>query len=279
MQRGRESRLRLEAAEAAGGPGPVPGVLTAAEKARLRRRVKEGDRARDTFIEANLRLVQMYLNRMRLPAGVSESDVSQEGVIGLMRAVDGFDWSRGNRFSTYASQWIKMTMTKAVTRAMAPVSGTANARNMARSAYRAAETFRATHGRDASEDEIAAILDVTVERLAVIRAASAPQASLEAPVAGWDQPGAPVTLKDTLADADAEAPLLAAENASALGTLRRLISELPEEERIALTERMSDDKTSGKERKRQTTAASRAVSRLRHPAMPLTEAMAESVAD
>ena len=72
--------------------------------------VAEGERARHHFIEANIRLVQSIGNRFGVPAHVDRDDIVQDGMIGLERAVEKFDWRRGYKFSTYATWWIRQAI-------------------------------------------------------------------------------------------------------------------------------------------------------------------------
>jgi RNA polymerase sigma factor (sigma-70 family) len=87
--------------------------LTAGEQAALRRTVARGEEARTTFIESNLRLVVSIAKR-HTSSGVSLLDLVQEGNLGLMHAVDKFDWRKGFKFSTYATWWIRQAITREI---------------------------------------------------------------------------------------------------------------------------------------------------------------------
>src|SRR5207244_1516033 len=114
-------------------PGAVPGMsaqdeakllvnrakstplLSAAEEVRLAKRIEQGDMAaRERMIESNLRLV-LTLARSFRGRGVPFADLVQEGTVGLVRAVERFDYHRGNKFSTYAVWWIRRSLLDAVT--------------------------------------------------------------------------------------------------------------------------------------------------------------------
>src|SRR4030042_217213 len=103
MEEGRRAAARL----AAGGASPD-------EAAELRRAVRAGEEARDRFISANLRLVVANARRYAGAAGLDMGDLVQEGNLGLMRAVDKFEWRRGFKFSTYATWWIRQALARAV---------------------------------------------------------------------------------------------------------------------------------------------------------------------
>ena len=93
--------------------GPYP-LLTAAEEVELAKRVERGDQAaKDRMINSNLRLVVSIAKRYQ-GHGLSLLDLIQEGVIGLIRAVEKFDWRRGYKFSTYATWWIRQAVQRGV---------------------------------------------------------------------------------------------------------------------------------------------------------------------
>ncbi len=95
IEAGRAARLRLDA-----GNGRNTDAGLAAE----------GERARHHFIEANVRLVQSIANRFSIPVHVDRDDIVQDGMIGLEKAVEKFDWRRGYKFSTYATWWIRQSI-------------------------------------------------------------------------------------------------------------------------------------------------------------------------
>lgn len=95
IEEGRAARTRL--AEGTSAPGDAE-------------LVKEGERARHHFIEANVRLVQSIANRFSVPAHLDREDIVQDGMIGLEKAVEKYDWRRGYKFSTYATWWIRQSI-------------------------------------------------------------------------------------------------------------------------------------------------------------------------
>jgi RNA polymerase primary sigma factor len=106
MEQGREAEAQLA----------VRG-LPAVERRRLRQAVADGRSARDRFIECNLRLVIRIARKFPVPPGMEFADLVQEGNVGLMQAVDRFDWRKGFKFSTYASWWIKQALTRSTSSA------------------------------------------------------------------------------------------------------------------------------------------------------------------
>jgi RNA polymerase primary sigma factor len=99
VERGHEAQKRIDAGE---------------RKAELKRAVREGARAKDHFIRANLRLVVSIARRYPLPPGMDLLDLIQEGNLGLEHAVDKFDWRKGFKFSTYATFWIRQSIGRAL---------------------------------------------------------------------------------------------------------------------------------------------------------------------
>src|ERR1035437_8789900 len=108
--------------------------LTASERIRLERAVRRGEAARTKFIQANLRLVVSVTKRYR-GHGVPLLDLVQEGNVGLIQAVERFDWRRGFKFSTYVTWWIRAAVSRALADQPRPIRMPANARNQARALF------------------------------------------------------------------------------------------------------------------------------------------------
>jgi RNA polymerase primary sigma factor len=160
--------------------GRVP-LLTAEEEVALAKRIERGDpAAKRHLIEANLRLV-VSVARRYVGRGMLFLDLIQEGNVGLMRAVDKFDWRRGFKFSTYATWWIRQAITRGIAdqarTIRVPVHMVETINRMSRTQRQLSQQL----GRDPSDEELADALEVTLDRLAHIRRVAQEPVSLEAP--------------------------------------------------------------------------------------------------
>ena len=157
-------------------------LLTYDDEVSLAKRVEKGDkRARERLISANLRLVvsiaKKYVNR-----GLTLLDLIEEGNIGLMRAVEKYDWTRGYKFSTYATWWIRQAITRAIAdqarTIRIPVHMVETINKFNRISRRLMQEF----GREPAPEEVAKEMEIGVDKVREIIKVSQEPASLEAPV-------------------------------------------------------------------------------------------------
>ena len=203
-------------------------VLRADEERELARLVSEGDEsARDTLIEANLRLVVAMARRYQ-GLGLPFPDLVQEGTVGLIQAVDRFDWRRGRRFSTYAAWWIRQAIRRALTNDSRTIRLPSRLVAKQLATRRAAAALEAGLGRAATAQEIALATGFDADAIAVAERAPLAAASLNEPV-GSDESSA--QLVDLLPDATAPDPVDEAEEAARAAAVRAAVAELRARER------------------------------------------------
>ncbi|ORT61994.1 RNA polymerase sigma factor [Streptomyces sp. CB03238] len=254
-------------AAAAGGSGPssdlfrqylreigrIP-LLTAAEEVELARRVEAGlfaeeklagapdldsqlaldlDRlvvmgrmAKRRLIEANLRLVVSVAKRY-VGRGLTMLDLVQEGNLGLIRAVEKFDYARGYKFSTYATWWIRQAMSRALADQARTIRVPVHVVELINRVVRVQRRMLQERGYEPTHDEVAAHLDLAPERVGeVLRLAQEP-VSLHAPVGEEDD----VALGDLIEDGDAASPVESAAFLLLREHLEAVLSTLGERER------------------------------------------------
>jgi RNA polymerase primary sigma factor len=174
-------------------------LLTAENERRLARRAAEGDLdARDGLVEANVRLV-VAIARSQRGRGVPQADLVQEGMMGLLQAVERFDHRRGHRLATYAAWWIRRAMLRAVADAPSIRLPAGGRRELA--AILRTERELTTHGRPRpSSGTLADRTGVPVRRVERLRSAPHVVSSLDAPAAGSDTPFAELVADPQAAD-------------------------------------------------------------------------------
>ncbi|HZU18879.1 MAG TPA: sigma-70 family RNA polymerase sigma factor [Candidatus Dormibacteraeota bacterium] len=157
-------------------------LLMAEEEVRLARRIERGDRAaRERMIRANLRLVLSIARRYQ-GYGLPLIDLVQEGILGLMRAVDKFDWRRGFRFSTYATWWIRKAIQTALTNQARQIRLPAGLVERERKLARVEEELRRRLGREPTTAELAAEVGLSRVQIEDLRSAARAVVSLDQPV-------------------------------------------------------------------------------------------------
>ena len=190
----------------------------------LKRRARNGKGAKDAFLTANLRLVVANARRYANTSGIDFLDLIQEGNLGLIRAVEKFDWRKGFKFSTYATWWIRQAITRAIADKSRTVRIPVHLHDTLAAVRAAQASLKAELGRDPRPDEIAEEAGVTVDKVELALGV-ADTVSLEQPV-GED--GA--QLGDFIEDEEAVDPVQVTEDMDIANSLRKSIDRLPERE-------------------------------------------------
>lgn len=214
-------------------------LLTASEELHFSTRAKQGDfEARQKMIEHNLRLVvsiaKHYINR-----GVVLLDMIEEGNLGLMRAIDKFEPERGFRFSTYATWWIRQNIERAIMNQARTVRLPVHMVRELNQVLRAKYHLEVQHhdGKEATVEDIAHLIDRSVEEVQGILALSEHAASLDAPLDGDPQS----SLMDLLHSDTGDAPDMRVEQLEMTVLVREWLSKLPDKQRIVIARRFGLD--------------------------------------
>ena len=202
-------------------------LLTAAEEVELAKRIERGDRAaKERMINSNLRLV-IHNARKYTGHGVSLGDLVQEGIIGLNRAVEKFDWRKGFKFSTYATWWIRQSCQRAIANYSKTIRVPVHVEERRSKLARVRQRFEVEHGREPTVEELAEASQIELQH--VREALDAVEASVSLNQRVGEDDGA--EFGDLIADRDATDPEEAAGDVMRTEAVRRALERLPDRQR------------------------------------------------
>jgi RNA polymerase primary sigma factor len=203
-------------------------LLTADEEVELAKRIERGDdEARQRMITSNLRLVVSIARRFQ-GSGLPLLDLIQEGALGLIRAVEKFDWRRGNKFSTYATWWIRQAVQRGISNQARTIRLPVHVAEWESRLARVDAELTARLGRGSTDAELADAAGFTLELTRRVRGAARAVTSLDRPLADDE-----TTLGDLVAR-DEPGPLEDLETDLRAERLRAAVSALPELQRHVL---------------------------------------------